>query len=136
MTIAHGDYRIDNLFFGPASSSRPLVAIDWQIAMRSRGAVDVAYFLGGSLQIDDRRRHERALIEEYHNVLTALGVRDYSLEDCWTEYRWSMMYATVYPVDAGSFDLPTDNAVTMVRHWVTRFFGAVTDLNCVELLDR
>lgn len=133
-TIVHGDYRIDNLFFDVTSPSRPLVAIDWQIAMRSRGLVDVAYFIGGSLRVDDRRRYERMLIDEYHAVLTSCGVRDYSAEDCWTDYRWSLLYATVYPVDAGSFDLPTDHAVSMVRHWATRFFAAVTDLECVELL--
>ncbi len=134
LTITHGDFRIDNLFFAPKSSSRPVVVIDWQIAMRSRGVFDVAYFLGTSLQTSVRRRDERQLIAEYHETLTSSGVHDYSISDCWEDYRWSLMYATVYPIDAGSFDLPDELAVTMVRDWSSRFFTAVTDLNCIELL--
>ena len=134
LTIAHGDYRIDNLFFAPNSSTRPVVVIDWQIAMRTRGVFDVAYFLGTSLQTSSRRRHERQLIAEYHETLTSSGVHDYSINDCWDDYRRSLMYATVYPIDAGSFDLPNELAVTMVRDWSSRFFTAVTDLDCIELL--
>ena len=56
------------------------------------------------------------------------------MRDCWDDYRWSLMYATVYPIDAGAFELHDDDAVVMVRDWAIRFFTAVSDLDCVELL--
>ena len=44
-TIIHGDYRLDNLFFGTDESDYELAVIDWQIASRGGAAYDVAYFI-------------------------------------------------------------------------------------------
>src|SRR5579883_2331711 len=40
-TICHGDYRIDNFFFGTTPGHASLAVIDWQIALRSAGPYDV-----------------------------------------------------------------------------------------------
>jgi hypothetical protein len=133
-TIAHGDLRVGNLFFDARATSRRLVVIDWQIAIRARGAFDLAYFVGGSLETSQRQQNERELVAEYHEVLCSSGVIDYSFDQCWDDYRWSLMYASVYPIDAGSFDLPNEASVTMVREWSSRFFAAVADLDCIDLL--
>lgn len=133
-TLAHGDFRVDNLFFDVGHPTRPLVVIDWQIALRSRGVFDVAYLLGGSLKVDDRRHLERDLLARYHDALCRAGVTEYSLDACIEDYRWSMMYATLYPIDAGSFELPTDAAHAMVDQWAHRFFAAVVDLECTNLI--
>ena len=135
LTLVHGDFRIDNLFVDVANLTRPLVVLDWQTACQCRGVFDVAYLLGGSLQIDKRRRLERELLERYHDALCRAGVTGYSLDDCVADYRWSLMYATLYPIDAGSFDLPSEAAREMVDQWARRFFTAVVDLDCTTLLD-
>lgn len=134
ITIAHGDLRVGNLFFNAQASGRDLVVIDWQIAVQARGAFDLAYFVGGSLQTAERRESERELVAEYHDALCSSGVTDYTADQCWDDYRWSLMYASVYPIDAGSFDLPNEESITMVREWSSRFFSAVADLDCVDLL--
>ena len=57
-TIVHGDFRADNLLFGPA---RPVV-LDWQTASFGTGTSDLSYFLGSSLPVPVRQQHEEALV--------------------------------------------------------------------------
>ena len=40
-TILHGDYRLDNLFFGDVPGGAPVAAVDWQISSKGRGPYDV-----------------------------------------------------------------------------------------------
>ena len=47
-TIVHSDLRADNLLFGTNSSQNTVRIIDWQLAIRSMGAFDIARLLGGS----------------------------------------------------------------------------------------
>ena len=87
-TVVHGDFRLDNLLFGPASDGTPSVTtVDWQTVSIGIGTDDVAYFLGAGLLPDDRRTHERDLVARYYEGLLARGVRDYSWETCWDDYR-------------------------------------------------
>ena len=74
-TIVHGDFRLDNLLFGPppVDGTLPVTAIDWQATARGRGAADVAYFAGVCLPPDDRRAWERGLVRAYRAALLAGG---------------------------------------------------------------
>ncbi|MEZ5258269.1 MAG: aminoglycoside phosphotransferase family protein [Ilumatobacteraceae bacterium] len=60
LTVVHGDYRLDNLLFGPPGSATPLAVVDWQTVSYGSPMNDVAYFLGAGLQIEDRREHRPA----------------------------------------------------------------------------
>ena len=62
ITLAHGDLRLDNLFFDEASGVR---ACDWQLTARSRGVRDLAYFLTQSMTPDDRAAAEADLVALY-----------------------------------------------------------------------
>ena len=77
-TASHGDFRLDNLLF-QEGTTRPVV-VDWQTVGWAGASVDVAYFVGGCLDVDDRRTHEPELLAGYHEALCRRGVRDYSLE--------------------------------------------------------
>jgi Ser/Thr protein kinase RdoA (MazF antagonist) len=82
-TLAHGDFRADNLMFG---SGRPTI-VDWQSCMMGQGAADLAYFLGSSLPVRHRREHEQSLVRHYHAVMTARGVQlDWA--HCWAPRSW------------------------------------------------
>ena len=61
LTVAHGDFRMDNLFFGIAPGDAPVAALDWQGCLRAKAVQDLAYFLSGSVPIEQRRSHERDL---------------------------------------------------------------------------
>ena len=86
-TLVHNDYCADNLFFAHAGPTPSVVVADWQLVTRGRGLLDVAYFLGGSLNSDARREHERRLLVDYHAQLVNGGVRDYPFDRCWDDYR-------------------------------------------------
>lgn len=83
-TLVHNDASADNLFFVPGPS---VVVADWQLATRGRGAVDVATFLGGSLDPEVRRAHEERLLRAYHARLVEGGVTGYPWERCRDDYR-------------------------------------------------
>ena len=55
--VVHGDYRLDNLLFDPAGAD--VVVVDWQTLSVGPPTRDLAYFLGTSLTVDDRRAAER-----------------------------------------------------------------------------
>jgi aminoglycoside/choline kinase family phosphotransferase len=91
-TVAHNDYRVDNLLFaipvheGGAPDADPVVVVDWQTCVHGPGISDLAYFIGGSLAPEQRRAHERDLVRDYHERMRAAGVA-LSWDDLWAQYR-------------------------------------------------
>ena len=69
--------------------------IDFGNMMFSQPMYDVAFFMVHSLDVDTRRKHERAVVEHYHATLLANGVdpATYSLERCWKDYRFNFWWA-------------------------------------------
>ena len=102
LTIAHGDLRYDNLYFGADG----MAVADWQIIVRARGPYDVGYFMSQSLQPAERKACEMDILRAYHEKLLAHGVTDYSFGQCFDDYRISAMFCLVYPViSGGTLDL-------------------------------
>jgi len=62
VTIAHADFRVDNLFFGDPGGPDAVAVIDWQLSSIGRGAFDVAYLLCQSMECTQRRRHEMSIL--------------------------------------------------------------------------
>lgn len=85
-TLLHGDYRLENMLFGTGPEAPPLTTVDWQTPSIGPGPSDAAYFLGAGLSIEDRRTHERDLLEIYRRGLAAEGV-DLGADECWGIYR-------------------------------------------------
>ena len=95
LTVIHHDFQADNILFGRASDSVPLVVIDWQMLVRGRGPVDLAYLLSGSMDPEDRRRHELDLVTRYAVQLEAAGVWDYDAVQCLEDYRTALLLPPV-----------------------------------------
>ena len=105
ITIVHGDYRVDNLFFASPSGGATFAVADWQISTRGRGAFDLSYLVCGGMEPELRRAHERELVTLYHDTLQANGVIGYSFEQCWDDYRRGALFMFIYIVIAiGTFD--------------------------------
>jgi len=85
-TVAHSDFRLDNLLFQPGSPHDPVVVVDWQTCGYGPGISDLSYFIGGSLQTDDRRSSEGDLVRDYHERMQAAGVA-IAWDDLWAQYR-------------------------------------------------
>jgi aminoglycoside/choline kinase family phosphotransferase len=135
-TIVHTDFRLDNMFFALADGS-PFALIDWQIAQRGLGPGDIAYFLAGNFPPDVRRQHEQALLQTYHETLRASGVTNYDFEQCWEEYRMSMLTLFILLVtNRENVDIAAygERAQTLIDTMIDRYTTAIVDLNAAEFL--
>jgi len=90
--VQHGDYRLDNMLLATRPDVAPITVVDWQTVRLGPPTIDASYYLGVCLPAEERRRHERDLIAEYHRALVAAGVQNWSWEDCWLEYRTHCIY--------------------------------------------
>lgn len=130
ITLVHGDYRHDNLFF---TADGRVTAIDWQVCAKGPFAYDLAYFMTQSLTIDDRRAHEAALIDAYLDELRAADFdhdRDMLMED----YRATAMFCLCYPIQAGNIELVNDRARALIVDMFNRAMTAISDHNATEFL--
>jgi hypothetical protein len=134
-TVQHADYRVDNLLFGGPPD--PTVAIvDWQTVTCGPGAADVSYFLGGSLPVEDRRRHEDDLLRHYHDVLCSSGVTGYAMEDLRLDYRRHAYAGLSMAVGAAMMVARTDRGDDMFLAMAHRHATHVEDLGSEALLAR
>ena len=134
-TISHGDYRLDNMFFGTDDGGDPFAVIDWQVAYRARGVFDVSYFLCGTLSPYDRQAKEMDFLRRYHDLLGHHGVRGYEFDQCLHDYRLAALFCLAYAVIVGgSLDLTNERGVALVDAYVERIIAAVEDLDAAELL--
>lgn len=134
-TVCHGDWRLDNFFFGRGPGQPPLVVIDWQIAIQCSGAYDLGYFMSQSVGVDTRRKLERGLLDLYYDLLREGGVRGYSREQLLDDYRWTLLFCLAYPVmSAGLGDLANERGVALNRAMTERCLAAIEDWDCSALI--
>jgi hypothetical protein len=135
--IVHGDFRLDNLFFADDGSARPLIIFDWQVAVHARGITDVAYFAAFCLPVEMRRDIEREFVGHYHAALVAGGVRDYSGEQCWDDYRLATLNALVRLIGAaGLLDFSSERGALLAAALIERIDAILADHDAAALLDR
>ncbi len=132
-TLAHGDVRLDNIFFDDRDGSIKIV--DWQICFRNQGAFDLAYFLCQSLAVEDRRAHEGEILHRYHDQIVAGGVAGYGFDEFYDDYRRSVLFSFCYPMSAGAnADLVNDRVAELVHAMIDRSVAAILDLDALELV--
>jgi len=128
-TIVHGDFRADNLLFGP---TRPVV-LDWQTAGFGAGTADLSYFLASSLPVAARRQYEETLVRRYHAMLTSRGAV-LSWHDCWTGYRRHAFSGIVMDIIAAMMVQQTERGDAMFAAMARRHARHALDLDALALL--
>jgi hypothetical protein len=88
-TLLHGDPHIGNTYVLPDDD---VGFLDWQMARRGNWSLDLGYFLQGALTIEDRRRGEGQLLDEYRGALTLSADEMPSADEVWLRYRASVAY--------------------------------------------
>ena len=122
-TVLHGDPHPGNTYVLAADRTGFL---DWQLARTGHWSHDVGYFLAGSLDPADRRRHERDLLGAY---LEALGRADGVVppwDEAWARYRATPAFGLatwLHTLSFGSFQPPGTCVAT-----ISRFAAAYADL--------
>ncbi|AFJ34707.1 phosphotransferase [Mycobacterium sp. MOTT36Y] len=132
-TVLHGDYRMDNVFF-PTVPDQPAAVIDWQAAQLGPPLIDVAVYLGGCLSLEDRRGHERDLLQRYQDGLVSGGVKDFSFDDAWASYRWCAFYGFMLSIPMAVQLERSDRGDALFAGMFAAYAHQVRDLDSMELL--
>jgi len=136
-TVAHGDFRLDNVFFEAAAAGDTLAVVDWQLSTRGSAALDLGYFLCGGLSPDDRGAHEMRLLRAWHDELIARGVRGYAFDDGVRDYRLSVVVCLAFvTLMLNVIESANERATRLFDVLLDRTVAAAADLDIEELLPR
>jgi Ecdysteroid kinase-like family len=133
MAVTHGDYRLDNMLFGSAAGGPPITVVDWQTPGHGAPIIDLAYFCGAGLQPEDRRRHERELLDVY---ASGLAEYDVSLDSdwLWEQYRRDAFGGVVMSVVASQIVGGSERSEGMFAAMATRHLQHALDLDSLSLI--
>ncbi len=134
VTLIHGDFRLDNLFFADDGS---VAVVDWQLSMRAPGQTDLVYFCANNLTVPVRREFEDELIERYIDGVHAAGVPDgrVTLEGVRRGYVEGMLfYAVSFGASLLTIDPANARGAALFDELVRRTFAAVDDLDSGSVL--
>ena len=125
LTIAHADYRLENMLFDHTGA---VTVIDWQTAMYTGGPTDLSFFLATNLDVELRRRLEDDLIEQYCETLHAGGVDPTTTTHVSDDYRtahlwWMGMLAN----NLSSIETPDERSAALFDAMLTRLYAAAVD---------
>lgn len=134
-TLTHGDFRLDNMLFDAKGGATPLVTLDWQSPAIGVGAVDVAYFMGMALPIELRRANERALLEHYLDALRSYGVRDYSFDELYDDYRRTLLLGVSTAIFASAATKRTERGDQMFLAMARGGCAQAIDTEALELAE-
>ena len=123
--LVHGDAHAGNIY---VDAQGRFGLVDWQILQKGEWAQDVAYHIAAVLSPEDRRSHERALLDHYRDRLKALGGPDLHADEAWTRYRAAMVYGYFLWV----ITQKVEPAITL--EFVRRLGLAVADLESYAVL--
>jgi len=90
LTLVHGDTHLENIFFGQQFEGGA-VFIDFGLTGIGAPLSDVSELLGTGMRPKVRRKHELEIVRHYHRCLLEYGVKDFSWEQCWADYKFQFM---------------------------------------------
>ena len=132
-TLTHGDFRLDNLFFS-GDALIEVAAIDWQFACRTRGAYDLAYFLGLDLELSARAVVEGPCIEAYLEALAAGGAT-YDRAEFERDYNIALLASlAVFTIGAGA-PSPNPRMDRVHAQGIERLCAAIEARGALGVLD-
>lgn len=134
LTLCHGDYRLDNLFFATNDTHPPVTVLDWQISFRGNPGYDLGYFISQSLSTETRRKVEGELIDRYVADITGAGIEldRAKLDDA---YARTVAYCFIYPIAAcGQIEVTAPRMVELVKGMTERSVAAIEDVDALSLL--
>jgi hypothetical protein len=130
LTLVHGDAHVWNAMLPRDGTRGDVRLIDWDAWRVDLATDDLAYMLAVHWFPDWRQRHESESLRRYHDELANAGVRGYSFEALWRDYRLSVLWQISTPMWQANHGLPP----WIWWNHLERIFRAVDDLDCLELL--
>ena len=128
-TLVHHDCHPGNM---AQLSAGGIVLFDWQLVRAGPWASDVAYLLASAVSPDERRAHERRLLEHYLDALVAAGGRPPRWAEAWKAYVAHLVYPLEAMVVTLAFGAMQPTAA--VERVVARAAAAVVDHDAFAVL--
>ena len=130
-TVIHGDAHLGNLFFDAGRVG----FLDWGIITLADPLRDISYFIAMGLSVDDRRAHERDLLQHYLDVRRSLGGRDIGWDEAWHRHRVQAAYTV--PASCQAIEVPDsadDRRRVFAAAFLARAVAVVEDLESPAVL--
>ncbi len=133
LTLVHGDAGFWNFFYPKniENEKEKAYLIDWQSWRPDFGMHDLAYMIGLEWYPERRLLMEKILIEHYYNVLVEQGVKNFSWDECWYDYKLAAIRNLYIPINQ------CDMKISALWWWphLERACLTFEDLNCMEVLE-
>lgn len=127
LALSHGDAHVGQIYLDPQAGP---AFLDWQGVCLAPWASDVAYFIGGALSADDRRAHERNLLDHYRDVLAGAGGPVLDAEEAWLSYRQHALHGFIWALTPTHLQ-PEPVVIELAR----RYLAAIDDHNPATLIN-
>lgn len=129
-TLAHGDFRADNLFGG----GERLLALDFQIASVGPGVYDLAYFVSQSLSSECRAGRDRDLVRRYLHRLADHGII-LDEDETWRLYQLSLAWCLIYPMAVfQSYEASNERGQELMRTLLFRCASAIEETGALDCI--
>jgi hypothetical protein len=132
ITLGFEDVHVGNFLYPRDPEKDRIRIIDWEQWAVNIGAHDLAYMMAMFWYPERRARLEQPLLKRYHAELLENGVKDYSWDDCWYDYRLSVIQHLFTP--AWQQQHGGERMTDVWWNHLQRILLAYEDLNCAELL--
>lgn len=131
LTVTHGDAHWWNFLYPHDMNKHRVCLFDWELWHVDVGARDLAFMVALGGYSERQKDMEQNLVRRYYDCLISHGVRNFSWDDCWNDYRWSAVRNLNIPVIQWSHGRSDE----LWRSNLKRAMSAFDDLGCSELLD-
>lgn len=131
--LSHNDFRPDNMLIDEAAER--IATVDWQTVSMIGPGMDVSFLIGGSMPTDARRACEASLLDHYYRELVERGVREYSLDHFYRDYRHYCFAGIAVAMVAISLAKRTPRGDAMFLSMMGRHVDHVLDVGGLQLLD-
>jgi thiamine kinase-like enzyme len=132
LTVAHRDFRLDNLLFTPQGNKIGVKVVDWQTVGAMPGASDLGYFIGASFSPEQRREVEGELVRRYHDGLSQAGI-PLTWNEVWDQYRLFATSGYIMAIVASMLVKQTERGDSMFAAMANRHGQQMIDLETLSL---
>ena len=134
-SLCHLDLRLANVFIDEDDDD-PVVIFDWASMYPGRTVHDLGYLLGSGYSPEFRRANEEALVRRYHENLIEAGIKGYSYEDCWLDYKHGFLIGLrLLPMALGDLDVSDEGGGAIFKKIMHVLPQAVIDHGGIDLID-
>lgn len=135
-TLVHSDLKADNILLGPPGTPDCILILDWQLAIRSMGAFDVARLMGGSELPKERHGHQLDVLQAWFDEVRRSGVA-YHWDEALHDLRLGGLQMVCWALQFYAFVAESEGRPReLVTRICERAFDSAVEMDAVSILPR